>query len=280
LAATIAKGLPDLAGEAGLSLRDLSGLGVGLPGFVDGGNGVIRWIPGMVDQPYALAKELETALGVSVSIDNTANIIARAERWFGAGDVNDFAIVLVSSGVGAGIYANGQLLGGAGGIAGELGHMAAGVDSPVRCACGNHDCVAVHAGAAGMVRQAVRLGLLPQGEAVDLRTSINRLASLAAHGDAAARSIFAQGGRALGIALANLARITAPARIIVSFEIGAVVPFMHDELIQNFQARTSAPIGQSTELIVRKGLSGLGQGAAALALERIYASGARVAVSD
>jgi predicted NBD/HSP70 family sugar kinase len=73
-------------------------------------------------------------------MDNVANACALSEVWFGDSDgMHDLVVVNVSEGIGTGIFANGQLLRGDNGMAGEFGHVQIDPDGPL-CACGNRGC--------------------------------------------------------------------------------------------------------------------------------------------
>ena len=73
-------------------------------------------------------------------MDNVANACALSEIWFGASDgVRDLVVVNVSEGIGTGIFANGTILRGASGMAGEFGHVQMCTDGEV-CGCGSRGC--------------------------------------------------------------------------------------------------------------------------------------------
>jgi predicted NBD/HSP70 family sugar kinase len=73
-------------------------------------------------------------------MDNVANACALSEVWFGNSDgMHDLVVVNVSEGIGTGIFANGQLLRGDSGMAGEFGHVQIDPSGPL-CTCGNHGC--------------------------------------------------------------------------------------------------------------------------------------------
>ena len=271
LAKAIVQGLEALARSAGLQLTDLSGIGIGIPALVDSQAGAVHWPPGDIEDAYPLADVVERQLGVSVDLDNMGNMMARAEYWFAQSREDDFAVVLVGGGVGMGLYANGQLVTGVAGMAGELGHMKTGIDAPVRCACGAWDCLTAHVGLYRLARQA--LGRLGDDDAwpFDVRDAGDQVLALASEGDAHVTAVLDRAGALLGTAIANVANLVGPARIVVIFETGAFVEWIGPPLIRSFEAQTLPPVRARTSLIVRAGLNSLSQGAAAFALERIYA---------
>lgn len=99
------------------------GIGVGVPGPVTGQALVSGCVNlGWGDIP--IERELLGRTGLPVKVENDANLAALGEQRFGAGrGVSDFAVLTIGTGLGAGIIAGGRLLRGAGGAAGEVGHI-------------------------------------------------------------------------------------------------------------------------------------------------------------
>lgn len=118
--------------EVGKRLRELiarypqvKAVGMGIPGFVDHDRGIadsLTNVPGWYDVPVRAM--LEEMTGLPVAADNDANCMTYAEWKLGAGKgLNDLVCLTLGTGVGSGIVANGQMLRGALGAAGELGHV-------------------------------------------------------------------------------------------------------------------------------------------------------------
>jgi predicted NBD/HSP70 family sugar kinase len=130
--------IEELITENSIPRQRLFGIGVALPGpFGVGGSGGLG--PGWDDFP--LKQELETRTGLSVHLDNDANAAAISERLYGARrDLNNFVYLFISTGLGAGLFLNGQLYKGQQGIAGELGHIPV-VPGGRPCGCGNRGCL-------------------------------------------------------------------------------------------------------------------------------------------
>ena len=118
----------DLARQARLASGSVRLVQLGLPGSYDAAAGVIRHIdvPGW-DRP-GVVDDLATRLGATVAADNDVNLAAIAERARGvAGDVESFALVWFSFGLGLAIDLGGTLLRGARGGAGEIGYVPVGL---------------------------------------------------------------------------------------------------------------------------------------------------------
>jgi glucokinase len=103
--------------------RPLLGIGVGVPGTIDPVNGIARgyeFIAGWKDAP--LARRLADEFGVPVQLENNIRSMAMAELWFGQGlGLRNFVCLGVRTGIGAGIVADGRLLRGESGGAGQIG---------------------------------------------------------------------------------------------------------------------------------------------------------------
>ncbi len=125
----------------GLSKRDVAGIGIGLPGLIDVGQGVVRTlpnIPGWEDVP--LKSILEKELGITVRLENDVNMITLGEWKFGAGKgYKDLICITLGTGVGAGLILDNNIYRGPGFAAGEIGHMPLNEKGP-ECGCGGWGC--------------------------------------------------------------------------------------------------------------------------------------------
>lgn len=121
-------------GEAARS--DLAGIGLGLPAQIDYQRQEVEFSE-LVPLVGADVRTLVSSeLGLSLMMDNDANLAALGERRFGAAQsVDDFVMLTLGTGVGAGLFLNGHLYRGARGLAGEIGHMTLDLYGP-DCLCG------------------------------------------------------------------------------------------------------------------------------------------------
>jgi predicted NBD/HSP70 family sugar kinase len=116
------------------------GIGICLPGRTDLHLQKLIFAPNLKWPVLSLKAKMERATGLRVKMDNVANACALSEVWFGSTDgMHDLVVVAVSEGIGTGIFANGQLMRGENGMAGEFGHIQIDPNGP-RCACGNNGC--------------------------------------------------------------------------------------------------------------------------------------------
>jgi predicted NBD/HSP70 family sugar kinase len=143
---------------------------------------------------------------VPVSVDNDANLGALAELTHGAGrGVRDLVYLKVSSGIGAGLILNGRLYRGAGGMAGELGHMLVEPEGAV-CRCGNRGCLETAASTGAL------LELLRRSHGV---LTVAEMLRLAHAGDLGCRRVIADAGRVVGSAAAFVFNLLNPQRLVV-----------------------------------------------------------------
>lgn len=193
--------------EAIVTLRDrrsglrFAGVGIGVPGFIEIEKGLIVGSNNLPEfEGFPVRDEIERRLGTQVVLENDANAAALGEKWIGAGrDVKDLVLLTLGTGIGGGIIANGRVLHGFVGMAGEFGHMTV-IPHGNPCGCGNYGCLEKHASATAISNLArmMSLGENPTSEEVF---------KLAQAGDKRAKMIFHSMGVALGIAIGNLVNI-------------------------------------------------------------------------
>ena len=101
-----------------------------------------------------LKEKMEKLTGIETRIENDANIIAQGEAIFGAAKGKKSSITIaIGTGIGGGIYLNGNLLTGMSGVAGEIGHMKVVKDGKT-CGCGQNGCFEAYASASALVKEA------------------------------------------------------------------------------------------------------------------------------
>ena len=122
------------------SQRSFEGVGISLPGRVDPRTHHLIFAPNLSWPQFDIKKAFEEGTGMSVELDNAANACLLAETWFGRMDgVRNAVLVTVSEGIGTGVLANGQLVYGSNGMAGEFGHIPIDPEGPL-CGCGARGC--------------------------------------------------------------------------------------------------------------------------------------------
>lgn len=143
----------ELVNRAGMSLHEISAIGIGSPGIIDSENGiVVRWT-NFHWENVALAELVRQDVQVPVFITNDANAAALGEANYGSGKgYRDSVMITLGTGVGGGIIQNGKLVEGFHSAGGELGHMVI-KRGGILCSCGRKGCFECYASATALKRE-------------------------------------------------------------------------------------------------------------------------------
>lgn len=235
----------------------LRGVGVGLAGVIDRDRGVVRHGTYSHWTALPLGERLEERLGVPVVVDNDVNGLVAAQRWFGRGrGVSDFATVSLGRGIGLGMVLDSRLYRGAGGGAGEFGHIkvvanpvtepanaaAADVAAGRPCACGGRGCLETVASEPAILAAAA--------ERVGTALTIDELLARAAAGDDAVLEIYRHAGATLGTAIGNLVNVLNVNLVILAGEGTRGIPYLHESLTTAMAAATYDGLLDDVELVV------------------------------
>lgn len=209
------KAIKQIAEQVG-GMEKIRAMGIGAPcgnyykGTIEHAANLV-WAKGIVP----LANMFVNELGIPVVVTNDAKAAAMGEMKYGvAVGMNNFVELTLGTGVGSGIVANGQLIYGFDGFAGELGHMIVEPDGRP-CGCGRKGCLETYCSATGVVRTAIAM-LEESSETTSLRDiATDKLTSYEVYkaamaGDTMAQEVFKQTGRRIGIACANIATFLSP----------------------------------------------------------------------
>jgi glucokinase len=199
----------------------MKGIGVGAPN----GNfytGTIEYAPNLPWKGIIpLAKLMNSKFQLPVTLTNDANAAAIGEMMYGAAKgMRDFIMITLGTGVGSGIVANGQLIYGHDGFAGELGHTIIIPDGRLHPGTGKKGSLESYASATGVRYTTLEL-LENSDEKSVLRTvpkdelDSKKVYEAASTGDALARRVYEYTGRILGLALANAVMFSSPEAIIL-----------------------------------------------------------------
>lgn len=245
-------------------------LGLAVSGDVDAAAGVVRYSPFLAWRQVPLGRLVTEATGLRVTLENDVKALTVAEQWFGEGvATSSFALVTVGIGIGCGLVVNGRVVTGAHGVAGEIGHVPVGGQDPP-CHCGGRGCVEAIAGT-GPIVAAMRLAT------GDASLDINRVIDAAHAGDATARAVFARAGHAIGLAIASMANLFGPERIIVTGDDAGMAEY--DLFERHLRAAfTEQAFGAAADcqLVVRpRPLEHWARGAATVAIETLFARSGR-----
>jgi N-acetylglucosamine repressor len=217
--------IEDAADSAGVGMGKVVGIGIGLSGLIEPRTGTCRYTPLFGWTDVQVAAPIATRLDRPVLVENDCNALTLAEQWFGRGrGVDNFVVVAVGEGVGAGIVIDGNLYRGADGSAGEIGHVPVpGATS--QCICGRFGCLEA-VSSEGAVLAYVEEGIA-QGEESALagtlpaNRTIEEVRVAADEGDAMATAALQRAGHMLGLGIAALVNLLNP-RLVILFGQGAL----------------------------------------------------------
>lgn len=214
--------LPDIAesilaklAEKNVNKEEVAGVGLGAPGPIDA-EGTVYGAVNLGWGTFSISDTLSKLLDLPVKAGNDANVAALGEMWKGGGQgCRNLVAVTLGTGVGGGIIVNGEILTGAAGAGGEIGHIHVEDRETEACGCGNYGCLEEYASATGVVRLAKR-ALAASAEPSVLRNkpvdiiSAKTVFDAVKAGDALAIHIAEQFGEYLGKGLAVIAAVVNP----------------------------------------------------------------------
>ncbi len=270
----IEEGIRHCISEARIDLSQVSGIGLGIPGFVDSRSGVCFWTPLYQKGDVPLKDLIQKRFQIETLIENDTNTVTLAHQWFGEGKgIDNFLVVTIEDGVGMGIVVNGQLYRGARGIAAEFGHVV--VDPNGRdCRCGKKGCIEAYASNFSILDEAqaaIDKGEWHHERVPDLR--FEEVVTAAQSGERILQNIFTNAGTFLGMGLAGLIQIFNPSKIIISGEGVRAGNLMFQSLRRTIRLHTNPALYDASEIVIQKWRdTDWARGAASLVLQELYKS--------
>ena len=220
---------------------ELVGIGVGAPN-ANYKKGSIEDAPNLPWKgSVPMAELLEKEFRLPVKITNDANAAAVGEMMFGgAKGMQDFIAITLGTGLGSGFVANGQLIQGHDGHAGELGHIAYKIGGGRLCKCGKKGCLETYVSATGLKRTVYKLladhhmdSELKRYSFDDLNTKM--VADAANNGDKVAQEAFEYTGKVLGAKLADAVGHTSPEAIFIMGGLAKAGDLIFKPTIKHFE---------------------------------------------
>ena len=237
--------LPDVAAsikekmaQKSIVKEDVEGVGIGTPGPVEK-NGVVHQAVNLGWPEMNMKEELTTLLdGMRVEGGNDANVAALGEMWKGGGQGHkNLVAVTLGTGVGGGIIINGEIMTGATGSGGEIGHIHVEDNETEACNCGNFGCLEEYESATGITRLANRAlqasdkdSVLRNGE-VSAKTVFDAVKV----GDELAIEVAKQFGEYLGKALGVIAAIVNPEIFVIGGGVSKAGDILFDYIRPSFE---------------------------------------------
>lgn len=152
IVADMAKLINKLCDDYGITLDEITGVGIGSPGTIDYNKGEVVYSNNLRMQHYPMAEALSKLINKPVKIDNDANCAAMGEYKVNGEGAKDFVLITLGTGVGGGIIANGKMVRGFNGAGGEAGHITL-VAGGEPCSCGRRGCWEAYASVTALIKQ-------------------------------------------------------------------------------------------------------------------------------
>lgn len=235
--ANIAESVKTSCKEQGISINDVSGIGIGIPGPVNADGVVLECVNlnfGIVPVRDIMAK----LTGIdNVVVGNDANVAALGEMWKGGAEgFKDVLMVTLGTGIGGGLIIDGKIHVGSGGAAAEIGHITVNPDEPECCGCGCHGCIEQYASATGVVRIAKDILANDNNSVLNADTvTAKDVFDAAKNGDRVALEVVNRFAGYLGMALSNIAAVADPQVFIIGGGVSAAGTIITDSVKKYYE---------------------------------------------
>jgi len=249
----VAKSILETLAKMDISLEEVKGAGMGVPGPVMP-NGYVEVCVNLGWRDVYPDRELSEKLhGIPVKSDNDANVAALGEMWQGGGKgYDDIVMVTLGTGVGGGVIIGQKIISGKHGLGGEIGHIHIRNDETERCNCGGVGCVEQVASATGIAREARRKmaavdtpSVLRQfGDSVTAKDVLDA----AKEGDQLACQVMEVVGHYLGLTLAQISMVIDPEVFVIGGGVSRAGTFLIDAIYKYYDKFT--PISRYKSRIV------------------------------
>ncbi len=242
--------------KSGMTGREVLGIGIGVPGSVDG-HGMVISAPNLGWSMVNIEKLAKEYFCVPVSVANDANAAALGEQFFGSGEGCDSMVfVTLGTGVGGGVIVNGRLLAGAFGGAGEIGHMLMNEQETRACTCGKCGCLEQYASARGIAEMA-KEKLASTNQKTILRSldviTAKEVFDAIREKDSVAVELGEMFGKMLGRALSYMASAADPQMFVIGGGMSAAGDVLLEYVEKYYRQYAFAPSKRTPFLLARLG---------------------------
>lgn len=236
----------------------LLGLGLTVPGTVNIDSGTLLFSPNLQWRSVPLGQIFTERTDLPVFVENDANAAALAEHFFGAArQSQNFIFLTVGVGLGGGLFLNGSLYRGAGGIAGEIGHTNLMSNGNRPCRCGNRGCWETSSNQYALIERVWALLAIGQSSLVtqimteqNTRLTLAVIARAAAAGDQVVLEALAETGAAIGLGVANLINTFNPEMVIVGGAMMVAGDYLLPAIKDVVAKRTLAEAQSQTQIVL------------------------------
>jgi len=214
----IAKAIRGYMAENAIADQDVLGIGIGVPGPVSA-SGIVNKCVNLGWGVFNIHEQLGQLTGLPVKAGNDASVAALGECWKGGGaGCQNMVFATLGTGVGGGIVVDGNVIHGAHGAGGEIGHMVLNREETESCGCGKKGCVEQYCSATGIVRLAKK-ALAATDKPSCLRSPENLTCKdvfdAGNRGDELALEILEQVYAYMGEFLANVCNVVNPEAVVL-----------------------------------------------------------------
>ncbi len=225
--------------SAGVHSSEIAGIGIGLPAQIDFLRQSIEFCTNLPLAGVDVRALVMSRIRHQVTLDNDGNLAAFGEYRYGAAKgARDFAMITLGTGVGGGLFVNGEPYRGSRGLGGEVGHMVVQMDGPP-CPCGGTGHIESYLGRAALAVEGQKAAAAHRGRQIleEAGGEVSAITAehvvLASHkGDEAATAILMNAGLVLGRALVGIVNVLNPKLIVVGGGIGEACPFIVERAAQ------------------------------------------------
>jgi glucokinase len=229
---------------------EVSGIGIGSSGQIDFATGTVVYavdtLPGWTGTP--IRQRVAERFPHPVYVDNDVNVIAVSEKRYGAGrQYRHFVCLALGTGVGGAVVADGRIIRGASGAAGELGHVSVDFNGP-RCSCGNYGCIEQYASGTGIARLA-RESIAAGGLRLEGEPTAKAVIAAWQKGDPGAALVMDTVIRALGTAVSGFIHTFNPEAVVIGGGVSAAGAAFFSALEAEAEKRTSAFMWRATRIL-------------------------------
>jgi glucokinase len=246
---TIATAITDVIAEG--KEKSYAGIGVGSPGNIDAATGTVRYSPNFGWHDVELGTLLRARFDMPIFVGNDARCATLGEYVYGTGKgTQNFVLLTLGTGIGGGIVADGRLILGTQGGAGEIGHHQVRATDGFYCNCGKTGCFEAQASGTGLIRHALAIAhSFPRSTLVSAKPeklgskAIRKAAEAGDPHGAAAWNRYAQD---LATGVANVIAFVNPETIALGGGVAAAGKFMLDAIGPRVETLTTmVPRGQT-----------------------------------
>lgn len=234
----IAKSVKERMQRDTLTLEDIAGLGIGVPGPVKE-DGTVLKCANLGWGVFNVADTVRELTGIeNVKVGNDANVAALGEMWQGGGKgYNNLVMVTLGTGVGGGVILGGKILTGSNGAGGEIGHIRVNYEEKDVCGCGKTGCLEQYTSATGVVRLAKKALEKKEKKTTLVADDLSAKAvfDAAKAGDELAMDIVEKFGFYLGMALAHISQVIDPEVFVIGGGVARAGQIIIDEVSKNYE---------------------------------------------